>query len=226
MTDKIRTHRAALDGHTECGISLDKPGLVCQPTSGSPEPPNCKRCLHTLTRFCGPCKQDTVRERVLDRIPVYSAAHPQGEPIESLRCSCGHIGIGNMEPIGAKERQRQLKQQRAQARIRRQHSAESSRARRADVMGQEQAEYPHPNTCALCDEPLPLPLSELYGYHRHYRGFSASAITFLPWYYCLDHRDIGRQLDETLIATFKRDALDIRDAAVQRLQMQARNNAH
>ena len=129
-----------------------------------------------------------------------------------------------MEPVGTKSRKRKLNQQRAAAKEHRQNVARLDKDRRADHMAAEQSEYPHPDTCALCDQPLPLPLSELYGYHKHYKGFRASAIAFLPWYFCSEHRQLGEQLDETLIATFKREALEIREAAAQRVRQSEHMN--
>ena len=218
MPNQPRNHRAALDGHTECGIPLEKPGLAFQPTYDNSAPPTCQKCQKILTQYCSTCQTETVRQRILDNTPVRSMRYPMGEPIETLRCRCGHAGVGAMEPVGTKSRKRKLNQQRAAAKEHRQSVEILAKERRADHMGAEQAEYPHPDTCALCDQPLPLPLSELYRYHKHYKGFQASAIAFLPWYFCLEHREIGQQLDETLIAIFKREALEIREAAAQRVR--------
>ena len=218
MPNQPRNHRAALDGHTECGIPLEKPGLAFQPTSDNSSPPTCQRCRKILTHYCGTCHTETVRQRILDNTPVYSMRYPMGEPIETLRYECGHAGVGAMEPVGTKSRKRKLNQQRAAAKEHRQNVEEINRERRADHMAAEQSEYPHPDTCALCDSPLPLPLSELYGYHEYYKGFRASKIAFLPWYFCSEHRQLGTQLDETLITTFKREALEIREATAQRVR--------
>ena len=214
---KQRVHRAALDYHTECGIPLDRPGLEFQPTAGNDEPPSCQLCHKQLTLYCATCGRDTVRTRTPDRTTIHSTRYPNGEPIESLKCACGHVGITGHQPVGAKAQKRQLKQQRAQARQHRERAAERHKQRLADEMAREQAEYPHPDTCALCNAPLPRPLSELYRFNRFAPGFRASSISFLPWFYCDAHRELGEELDRTLVATFKGRAIEILEGARSRV---------
>ena len=213
--DRRKSHRAALDGHTECGIDVEKDGLLYR-AADDPEPPTCGRCLKLLTIFCGPCGSDTVRNRRRETTNVYSSRYPDGEPIEVLRCACGFAGTFSMQPVGAKAQQRRLKRQRAEAKTLRETRERERREQRAEAMDQELAEHAHPDTCALCEEPLPGPLSEMYGL-AYYRGWKASAMPFLPWFYCLEHRALGQELDETMAATFKHDALAIRAQVAARV---------
>ena len=221
MAKPARRHRAALDDHTECGIPLERPDLSYQSAAGDDEPLTCRRCIRILTIYCTDCREETVRTRVRDTTPVRSERYPDGQPIDALQCHCGRTGQLGFQPVGQAAQKRRIKAQRAQARQDREASAITRRERLADAMAIEQAEYPHPDTCALCDEPLPKPLSELYGFHEFFNGFRASRIKFLPWYYCMEHRRMGEELDATLIANFKRDALEILAGVAKRVGRQA-----
>ena len=175
--NKTQTHRAALDGHTECGIPIDKANLTFQPTAGNAEHPTCQRCLKILTIDCYNCGTATVRTRIRTTTPVYSTRYPDGEPTESLQCDCGH---DSYQEVGQASQRRKLNEQRAQAKVRQQTQDRNHKERLADEMAREQAEYPHPDTCALCNQPLPRPLSEIYRYHTYVSGFQANSIPFLP----------------------------------------------
>ncbi len=106
--------RAALDQHTECGVPLDRADLRYE-SADSHQPPTCQKCLRILTIYCARCGAETVRNRILDRTTVKGPCYLLGEPIESLTCACGHIGVGAMQRVGAKETERRLVASRKQA---------------------------------------------------------------------------------------------------------------
>ena len=58
MSKPATRHRDGMEGHTECGIPLTKPGLDFQPADGSGEPPTCRRCIRLITHRCYKCRED------------------------------------------------------------------------------------------------------------------------------------------------------------------------
>jgi len=72
MAKNTKTHRAALDDHTECGIALELAGPAYIPVC-DPRPPTCGRCQKLLTIY-PPALTYLFRRRTTKAKRVHAAA--------------------------------------------------------------------------------------------------------------------------------------------------------
>ena len=229
MAKPATRHRDGMEGHTECGKPLDQPGLVCQPVDGSGDPVTCGSCIKRLTDRCHTCKEMVVgvRREFFDRA--------MGDNITylALYCTvCGHR-LNNGYRVGERERNRQHRRaNKVKAEHRKANASETNR-RWKEELAEEKAVLAEfgldMDCCAICAAPV----SDSVMRHQwdqtlpaNYRftdgGWRRSIHEITRFVYCPEHLEVGLALDETLTATFRSVAADVRSSVVERMARAAR----
>lgn len=224
MTKPATLHRDGMEGHTECGKPLDQPGLQCQPVDGSGDPVTCGSCIKRLTDRCYTCQETVVgvRREFHDRA--------MGDNITylALYCPvCGHR-VNNGYRAGEREHNRHRRREnKIKAENRKVHASETNRRWKAELAEEKAvlAEFGlDMDCCAICGAPV----SEQVLRHQwdltlpaKYRftdgGWRRSVHETTGFVYCPDCLEIGQALDETLTATFRSVAADVRTSVVARM---------
>jgi len=217
-------HRADQDGYTECGRLIEGSGLETQPHDGSGPMVNCGTCLRQIKEYCRDCKTDVVCIRVeeYDRWADGRRYNGQanGQYKQWLRCpACNRKMVSRRPHLRGHHEYRLSEKRRLQkAREYRDAVARNHQERRDRERAQQEAERAEHGVlvrgCAACGEPHPNPGRVLP------REWHSSPFHFLEWIWCPDHAAIGRAMDRTLTASFRRVAADIRAGVLERIGSQ------
>lgn len=209
-------HRADLHGYTECGRWIEGSNLLVQPVDGSGEPVTCGTCRHLLTDWCPACREMVLCVRVRSHVKS-SVVTPGGTAIEHTECGiCGRsMGIG--QSLTEKTIKRNDRRRRREDKKQRAVWVKEANEQVAASQLRDEAERADAGVlmdgCALCGEPRPESKYETAlppGWHR-------GKIPYLKWLFCPAHAGLGQELETTLIAGLRKDALDIRQSVMSRL---------
>ena len=209
-------HRADRHGYTECGRLIEGSNLLVQLVEGGGEPLTCGRCRFLLTEWCPECQEMTLCYRDISRVEP-SVVTPHGATIARKRCGeCGRsMGIGEsvtQKTINRNNRRRRREDKKQLEVWVREAGEQVDASKRRD-----EAERADTGVllegCALCGEIPPPGRYEWQlppGWHR-------GQVPYLKWVYCPEHAQMGRELETTLVAGLRKDALDFRDQLMARV---------
>ena len=216
-------HRDGMEEYTECGIPLDKGGLLVQPADGSGDPVTCGKCIRLLTSMCYKCNVNVVCYR--DKFMAPSMGGPDRDILQYLVLRCPNCNVRcewGQRP-GERKRKREKREQLASSRDHRKQKQAETHQQWKDEWNADRAEKDEfgvlVDGCAICGEPLP----DNYYTSRHWdktmpdvvrygapRGWVASQFRFLGWRYCPEHVGLGEEMEKSLLAAFRADAAQIR----------------
>lgn len=222
---KATVHRDGLEGLTECGKPFD--GLTVQPADGSGPPVTCGSCRRLLTSYCNRCHKTVVCIRRAFWARSLGANHDSIQNL-ALHCpDCDHRCDWGVYP-GKRAQERKLREQRSEARTARLSSTAIKEREWQDQWNAERADRAEQNVlldgCAVCGAKPPLDPRDGWDQRKDYRsrvgairGWQASRFDFLQWLYCPEHAEVGRQLELTLVATFRGQAAAVREQVLNRM---------
>ena len=221
MAKPVTRHRDGLEEHTECGIPLNREGLLYQPSDGSGDPVTCGRCLKLLTHDCFHCKETVTcyREEFTD--------HMGRTQHLIFRCPECHRRTEWGHYPGQRPQQRKRRAWQKINKEARSQQRDETDQRWKEELAQEKAARAEfgisMDSCAICDLPLPerivrrqwnQTIPEQYRFTEG--GWRRSIHVSVGFVYCPDHIAEGQELDVTLTVAFRSVAAEIQAAVSDR----------
>ena len=200
MTTNQTVHRAALDGYTECGRSLDSKNIQYQPAEhDSPDGLTCKRCIDLLTVLCFNCNEHnlTYRFQKYDRF--------RGCEMYFFNCVICGKRVNKSEEVGKRQRNRENRARLKRARARREALNIKFWAKLAAEHAAKEEIGQYLPGCPVC------------GVEWSRGNWYTSSVNFLEWRWCPEHAELGKEFDQTIVATFTADALSMVKSIAERI---------